>query len=146
MEAPSVVEGLEVIEERSGGGTFGVEGEAIAEDFRLEGSKGAFRKSVVITIAFGTHALAQAMSGKQLAGDGGGILATAIGVKDCTPGHQARVDGACDGIDDESRVKGVREFPAQNGAGEQIDDDSQIEPAFPGRNVSDAANEHSTRS
>ena len=91
MEAPSVVEGLEVIEERSGGGTFGVEGEAIAEDFRLEGSKGAFRKSVVITIAFGTHALAQAMSGKQLAGDGGGILATAIGVKDCTPGHQARV-------------------------------------------------------
>ena len=33
MEAPSVVEGLEVIEKRSGGGAFGVEGEAIAEDF-----------------------------------------------------------------------------------------------------------------
>ena len=146
MEAPSVIEGLEVIEERSGGGRFGVEGEAIAEDFRLEGSKGAFRKSVVITIAFGTHALAQAMSGEQLAGDGGGILATAIGVKDCTPGHQARVDGACGGINDESRVKGVREFPAQNGAGEQIDDDNQIKPALSGRNVSDVANELSTRS
>ena len=75
MEAPSVVEGLEVIEKRSGGGAFGVEGEALAEDFRLKGSEGAFRKSIVITIAFCTHALAQAMSGEQLAGNGGGVLA-----------------------------------------------------------------------
>lgn len=89
MEAPSVVKGLEVIEKRNGGGAFGVEGEAVAEDFRLKGSKGAFRKSVVITIAFGAHALAQTMSGEQLAGDGGGVLAAAIGVKDCSPGHQA---------------------------------------------------------
>jgi hypothetical protein len=29
MEAPSVVEGLEVIEKRNGGGAFGVEGEAL---------------------------------------------------------------------------------------------------------------------
>jgi hypothetical protein len=35
MEMPSVVEGLEVIEKRSGGGAFGVEGEALAEDFGL---------------------------------------------------------------------------------------------------------------
>ena len=89
MEAPSVVESLEVIEKRSGGGAFGVEGEALAEDFRLEGSKGAFRKSVVISIASSAHALAQAMSGEQLAGDGGGVLAAAIGVKDCSPGHEA---------------------------------------------------------
>ena len=89
MEAPSVVEGLEVIEECSGGGAFGVEREAIAEDFRFEGSKGAFRKSVVIAIAFGAHALAQAMSGEQLAGDGGGVLAATIGVKDCSSGHEA---------------------------------------------------------
>ena len=89
MEAPSVVEGLEVIEKSSGGGAFGVEGEAVAEDFRLKGSEGAFRKSIVITIAFGTHALAQAMSGEQLAGNGGGVLAAAIRVKDCSPGHEA---------------------------------------------------------
>jgi len=86
MEAPSVGEGLEVIEKRNGGGAFGVEGEAVAEGFRLKGSKGAFRKSVVITIAFGAHALAQTMSGEQLAGDGGGVLAAAIGVKDCSRG------------------------------------------------------------
>ena len=89
MEAPSVVEGLEVIEKRSGGGAFGIEGETVAEDFRLKGSKGAFRKSVVITIAFGAHALAQTMSGEQLAGDGGRVLAAAIGVKDCSLGHEA---------------------------------------------------------
>ena len=56
------------------------------------------------------------------------------------------MQGACGGIDDQSRVEGVREFPAQNCAGEQIDDDGQIEPAFPSRNVSDVANELSTRS
>lgn len=89
MEAPSVVEGFEVIEERSCGGAFGVEEKAITEDFRLDGSKGAFRKGIIITVAFGTHALAQAMSGKQLAGDGSGVLAAAIGVKDCAPGHEA---------------------------------------------------------
>jgi hypothetical protein len=89
MEAPSVIEGLEVIEKRSGGGAFGVEGEAVAEDFRLKGSKGAFRKSVVITIAFGAHALAQAMSGEQVAGNGRGVLAAAIRVKDCSPWHEA---------------------------------------------------------
>ena len=86
MEASSVVVGLEVIEKRNGGGAFGVEGEAVAEDFRLKGSKGAFRKSVVTTIAFGAHALAQTMSGEQLAGDGGGVLAAAIRVKDCSRG------------------------------------------------------------
>lgn len=56
------------------------------------------------------------------------------------------MDGACGGIDDQIGVERVGKFPAQNGAGEQIDDDSQIEPAFPGRNVSDVANELSTRS
>jgi len=35
MEAPSIVEGLEVIEKRSSGDAFGVEGEALAEDFGL---------------------------------------------------------------------------------------------------------------
>lgn len=89
MEAPSVVEGLQVIEKRSGGGAFGIEGKAIAEDFRLQRSKGAFRKSVVVTIAFGAHALAQAMLGEQLAGDGCRVLAAAIGVKDCSSGHEA---------------------------------------------------------
>ena len=43
-------------------------------------------------------------------------------------------------------MQGVGKFPAENGAGEQIDDHSQIEPAFPGRNVSDVANELGTRS
>jgi hypothetical protein len=33
--------------------------------------------------------LAQAMSGKQLAGYGGRVLAAAIGVKDCSPGHES---------------------------------------------------------
>ena len=56
------------------------------------------------------------------------------------------MDGACGGIDDQIGVEGVGKFPAQNGAGEQIDDHSQKEPAFPGRNVSDVANELNTRS
>jgi len=56
------------------------------------------------------------------------------------------VDGTCEGIDNQIGVQGVGKLPAEDGAGEQIDDDSQIEPAFPGRNVSDVANELSTRS
>jgi hypothetical protein len=146
MEAPSVVEGLEVVEKGSGGGTFGIEGKVIAEDFRLQRSKGAFRESVIIAITLGAHALAQSMSGEQPTGDAGRVLAAAIGVKDRSPRHQARVDGPGDRIDDQIGVKGVGEFPAENSAGEQIDDDSQIEPALPGSNVGDVAHELSTRS
>ena len=46
MEAPSVVEGLEVIEKRSGGGAFGVEGEALVEDFRLREAKALSEKAL----------------------------------------------------------------------------------------------------
>jgi hypothetical protein len=59
-----VVEALQVIEERGGGGLLGIEGKAVAQDLRLYGSEGAFRKGVVITTAFGAHALPQAVSGE----------------------------------------------------------------------------------
>jgi hypothetical protein len=47
MESPSVVGGLEAIEKRSGGGAFGVEGEAVAEDFRFKGSQKALSEKAL---------------------------------------------------------------------------------------------------
>ena len=71
VAAAAVVKALEVIEQRGGGGATAGEGLTINEQFGLEGSEGAFGKSVVVAIALGAHALAQAGAFEQIACAGG---------------------------------------------------------------------------
>lgn len=68
VKASAVVEGFEVIEDGSGGGGFGGERGAVVEEFALEGGEGAFSKGVVVAVACGAHALAQAVAGEEGAG------------------------------------------------------------------------------
>lgn len=70
MKAATVVEGLEVVEDRGGGRTASREGLAVSEEVGLDGSESAFGKSVVLAIALGAHALDQACTPDQIASEG----------------------------------------------------------------------------
>ncbi len=97
VAAAAIIEGLEVVEDRAGGGWVRREGLTVWENVGFEGGKEALGESVVVAIAFGAHALAQAGAREQGAGFGGGVLAAAIGMEDGAWSHQAGGEGRREG-------------------------------------------------
>ena len=98
VAAFAVVEGFEIVEDGSGGGGFGREGRWVIEEFVFEGGEGAFCKGIAVAVTSGAHALAQVLTGEQLAGWECGVLATAIGMEEGAglddPGVQSPVQRA----------------------------------------------------
>ena len=135
MAAFAVVEGFEVIEDGRGGGGFGGEGCAVMEDLGLEGGAGAFREGVVGAVTGGAHALAEVVAGEARAGGGGGGWAAAIGRAAGTWRDDAGIESAAQGLGDHLGVEGVGEFPAEDGAAEEIEDGGEVMPAFAGRDA-----------
>lgn len=135
VSAFAVVEGLEVVEDGGGGSGLGGEWGTVIEQLTFEGGEGTFCKGVVVAVAGGTHALAQAVSGEELTGGEGGVLAAAIGVEEGVGRDDACVERTVQGAGDDLGVEGVGELPAEDGATEEIEDDGEIEPAFVGGDI-----------
>ena len=81
VRAASVKKRLQIIEDGERGIAFRIEAQGVWKSFIFNGSKGAFCKGVVVTVAFGAHALKQARVFKLLADLRGGVLGAAIGVE-----------------------------------------------------------------
>jgi hypothetical protein len=145
VAAAAIVEGLDVVEDRASRGLMGREGLTVRQYVGFEGGEDAFGESVVVAVAFGAHALAQAGAGEQGAGFGGGVLAAAIGMEDGAPGYEAGGEGRSEGVGDQLGVQGCGELPAEDGAGEEVEHDGQIKPAFGGGNVGNIADDLGAR-
>ena len=150
VAAAAVVEAFEVIEDREGGGAASGEGRrakgwpSVSSSALME-AKALFSKGVVVAIAFGANALAQAGALEQIARDGGRVLATAIGMEDGPADDRAAVQSARDRAGDQLAVQSLGELPAGHAAGGRIDHDSETEPAFGGRDVGNVAHQLNSR-
>ncbi len=141
MEAATVVEAFEVIEDGGVGLGLGWEDAFFGEQFAFDRSKEAFGKRVVLAITDGTHALLPAQTLEQSTGGAGAVLAAAIGVEDGLRCDQSGVEGAAQGGGDQAAFHRLGQFPAQDATREQIENDDQIKPALAGRDVSDVADQ-----
>ena len=145
MSAATVIEGLEVVEDRAGGGLMGREGLTVRQDVGFEGGEDAFGEGVVVAVTLGAHALTQAGAGEQGASFGGGVLATAIGVEDGSRSDQAGGEGGSESVDDQLGVESGGYLPAKDGAGEKVEHDGQIKPAIGDGNVGNIADDLGAR-
>lgn len=141
MEALTVVKGFQVVEQSGVSGGFGVERRSILEEFVFDGSKSTFSEGIIITIASSTHALSEAEAGEQGASGGCGVLASSVGMEDGIGGNQTGVDGTTDGGGNQICTETLAEFPAEDGTGEEVDDNGEIKPTLASGNVGDVANE-----
>ena len=71
VKPATVIEGLQVVEDRGGSNAASREELAVSEEVGLDGSEGAFGKSVVVAIALGAHALEETGALEQIACEGG---------------------------------------------------------------------------
>ncbi|GAA2104376.1 hypothetical protein GCM10009801_79960 [Streptomyces albiaxialis] len=68
-----------------------------------------------------------------------GVLAAAVGVKDHPGWWAALMAGRARGIDDQAGAQVIGGGPAHDAGGGDVDDGSQVEPAFVGGDVGDVA-------
>ena len=66
MEASAIIECFDIVEDSGGGRTSGSERLRFRNEFRFERGEDAFRISVVVAVALGTHALFETVSCEHL--------------------------------------------------------------------------------
>lgn len=115
-------------------------GEAFAMyGFHLQGVEKTFGTGIVIAVAFGTHAAAQLVLLQQGAVGMGAILAAPVGMHDDPFGAFAFENSHLQGVTHEVGGHAFGHCPTDDLAGEQVDDDRQIQPAFVCAEISDVA-------
>ena len=111
VDAVAIVEGLDVVEDGQAGAV------GVGEHFALlglEGAEEALHGGVVMAVAPGAHALAQAMAGEQLPERPTGILDAAIGMHDEPGLPVAGGQGLLEGGGHQRGLQGAAQAPADD--------------------------------
>ena len=125
MQSGAVIKGFDVIED--GGASCGVGGEALMiNQLVFECAPEGFDKGVVVTIAFAAHGSDQPVLSEQLAVGGAGELATAIGVDDELRVWPTLLKSHAQSGDDELSIEDLMHGPADDTAGEDIEDGNEV--------------------
>ena len=109
------------------------------DQLSLNGFEERFDHGIVVTIALATHRDLEAMLGKTLLILVGTILRPAIRVVNAVLGRLSQCHGHVQCLDCQIPFHAITDSPADDAAGVQIKDDSQIEPALTGPDVADVS-------
>src|SRR5712692_7460141 len=137
VAALSVVEALDVVEDLKPG--FGPSLDAPAvQQLALEAGEERLRHGVVKAIPTAANGLNQACLPDPTAVGQAAVLAALVGVGDGALGP-APADRHLEGFDHQKGVQAGTHRPTHDPAREDVEDDGQVEPAFPGSDVGDVA-------
>lgn len=105
---------------------------SLVHELGFQGAEPAFHRRIVEAISLPAHGLDHPGCIEELAVISGSILAATIGVVDEARRRLLALDGHGQGRDGQFRPHMVTHRPADDLPGEEIEDDGQIEPSFPG--------------
>ncbi len=92
---------------------------------------------IVITVALAAHRDLEAMAAQDLLVVMRAVLRAAIRVMDAAGRRLAQVDSHLQSADRQVAFHAVADRPADHAPGMQVEDGSQVEPAFPGPDIAD---------
>src|ERR687893_277419 len=145
VSSPGIVEALDVLEDRTP--RYVPSRPRVAVDqLPLERGNEALGHRVVVGIGHRSHRGQKTLFPEPAPELQGGVLAAPIGVVNQPSRWPASVDGHVHGIEDQFRPKVVRHGPSYDSAGVSVEHEREVEPAFPGSEVSDVRHPQAIRS
>ena len=138
MSPPWIVEAVDVLEE----GQFDVAAcrpGSSPDHLSLQGLEEGLDGGVIVAVSLATHRYLEAVPAQDLLIVVRTILAAAVGMLDATLGRPPQGDRHVQRPDRQIFLQPVADRPADHAPGMQIENDGQINPAFPGPDVADVA-------
>ena len=136
VEALTIIEGFDVIED--GGPGVGMGGEIAAiDEFELEGAPEAFHGGIVIAVALATHGLEEIGLGQSRAEIAGGVLGPPVGVEEQLGSGLTVLQRHGESLENEGGVDPFAHGPADDLAAVEIQDTGEVEPTFPSLDIGD---------
>src|SRR5215208_4286330 len=145
VSSPGVVEALDVLEDRTS--RYVPSRPRVAVDqLPLERGNEALGHRVVVGIGHRSHRGQKTLFPEPAPELHGGVLGAPIGVVNQPRRWPASVDGHVHSIENQFRPKVVRHGPSYDSPGVSVEHEREVEPAFPGSDVSDVRDPQAIRS
>lgn len=109
----------------------------VVDEFGLQGVEPGLHRRIVPAIALPAHRRHDAARFQHRAVVAGGILTAAVGVVDQSATRQLPLDRHGQRGDRQLLAQVIAHRPSHHLAGEQVEDDGEVQPAFVGRDIAD---------